>query len=215
MIRIVIADDHPVVRHGLRGVLQGDPEVVVVGEACDGLKATDLVEQLKPDVLIVDLTMPGLNGLEVIHQSARRSPRTRAIVFSMHAAEEYVLQSLRAGAVGYLLKGAPAAEVLAAVREVSAGGGYISPSLAGIVMEAYSKSQCQETGDPYESLSSREREVFQLVAEGHSNADIARRLFISSRTVETHRASAMHKLGFRSHTDVVRYALRRGILPPD
>lgn len=215
MITVVLADDHQVVRQGLRALLESEPDLSVVGEASDGLKALDLVEQLKPQVLVIDIMMPGLNGLEVIRQVSKRSPKTRAVVLSMYADEGYVLEAFRYGAAGYAVKGADAAELLAAVREVAGGRRYVSPSLSGVIVDAYLKGHSDEESDPYTQLTDREREVFQLMAEGHSNADIAQRLFISSRTVETHRAHVMQKLGLRTHTEIVRFALRRGILPPE
>ncbi len=213
MISIVLADDHHVVRQGLRALLEAEPDFHLIGEAGDGLETAQLVERLEPDVLIIDLMMPGLNGLEVTRQVSQRSPRTRIVILSMHANEAYVLEALRNGASGYVLKDSSAADLAQAVREVLAGRRYLSPPLSDRAIEAYlHKAQAAEL-DPYETLTTREREVLHLAAEGYSNAEIAARLSISPRTAETHRANMMRKLDLHSQTDLIRYALRRGILP--
>lgn len=213
MTTILLADDHHVVRQGLRALLEGEPGFSIVGEASDGLEAADLVERLKPDILIVDLMMPGLNGLEVTRQVGRRSPDTRVILLSMHANEAYVLEALRNGATAYVLKDCTAAELVSAVREVEAGRRYLSPPLSERAIESYLQKAEAATLDIYNTLTAREREVLQLAAEGHSNSDISARLFISPRTVEIHRANLMRKLGLRNQTDLIRFALRRGIVP--
>jgi len=214
LISIVLADDHRMVREGLRALLLAEPDFRVAGDTGDGLEAVRMVEQLKPTVLVTDLMMPGLNGLDVARQVTRRDSRTKVIVLSMHAREGYVLEALRNGASAYVLKEASAADLVRAVREVAAGRRYLSPPLSESAMDAYlQKAHRTGTLDIYDTLSNREREVFQLTAEGHTSAAVAKRLFISRRTVETHRANLMHKLGLRSHTDLIRYALQRGILP--
>lgn len=213
-IRILLADDHRVVREGFRALLETEPDFEIVGETGDGLEAVRLVEQHKPQVLVVDLMMPGLNGLEVARQVAQRVPRTRIVVLSMHANEAYVLEALKNGASAYVLKDASTAELVRAVREANAGRRYLSPPLSEPAIDSYiQRARTSDSLDVYDTLTNREREVLQLAAEGHTNAEIAARLFISPRTVETHRANAMHKLGLRSHTDLVRFALQRGILP--
>lgn len=212
---IVLADDHVVVRQGLRALLEAEPDFAIVGEAADGLEVADLVERLKADVLILDLMLPGLNGLEVTRQVQQRSPQTRIVVLSMYANEAYVLEALRNGAGAYVLKEASAADLVHAIREVMAGRRYLSPPLSESAIELYVQKAKAAPRDPYEALTTREREVLQLAAEGQSNPGIADRLGISVRTVETHRANLMHKLDLRSQTDLVRYALRRGILPPE
>jgi len=213
MTSIVLADDHQVVRQGLRALLEAEADFSLIGEAGDGLETARLVERLKPDVLIIDLMMPNLNGLEVTRQVGQRSPRTRVVILSMHANEAYVLEALRNGAAGYVLKESSAADLVKAVREVIAGRRYLSPPLSERAIEAYlHKAQAAEL-DPYEALTTREREVLHLAAEGYSNAEIAARLSISPRTAETHRANMMRKLDLRNQTDLIRYALRRGILP--
>jgi DNA-binding NarL/FixJ family response regulator len=212
-VSILLADDHAVVRHGLRALLEAEPTFRIVGETNDGLKVADLVEQLKPDVLISDLMMPGLNGLEVTRQVSKRTPRTRIIILSMHANEAYVLAALRHGASGYVLKDSNGADLVQAVREVTTGRRYLSPPLSERAIQTYINSADDSSLDPYEALTNREREVLQLAAEGYSNAEIAERLSISTRTAETHRGNLMRKLDLRSQTELVRYALRRGILP--
>ena len=213
MTTIVLADDHHVVRHGLRSLLEAEPDFSVVGEAGDGLEAAQLVERLQPDVLVLDMMMPGLNGLEVTRQVGQRSRRTHVVILSMHANEAHVLEALRAGAAAYVLKESTYAELVHAVREAVAGRRYLSPPLSERAIEAYMKKAESDALDPYEMLTAREREVLHLVVEGHTSAEIADRLFVSRRTVETHRANLMRKLGLRTHTDLIRYALQRGILP--
>lgn len=211
---IVLADDHPVVRKGLRAVLDVEPDCQVIGEAADGLEALELVERLKPSVLIVDVMMPGLNGLEVTRRVGARSPHTRVIVLSIYADEAHVLEALRHGAAGYALKDVALNDLIRGLREVAAGHRYLSPPLSERAIEAYAK-RVTAGQSLHETLTPREREILQLVAEGHTSAEIAVRLGISPRTVEVHRANLLHKLGLRSHTDVVRYAIRRGLLAVD
>jgi two-component system response regulator NreC len=213
MTTIVLADDHHVVRQGLRALLEGQPDFQLLGEAGDGLEAIQLTERLKPDVLIIDLMMPSLNGLEATRQISQRSPHTRVVILSMHANEAYVLEALRNGAAGYVLKDSSAADLVRAVREVVAGRRYLSSPLSERAIAAYIQKASDVALDPYEMLTNREREVLHLAAEGYTNAEIADQLSISPRTAETHRANLMHKLGLRTHTDLIRYALRRGILP--
>ena len=215
MTTILLADDHAVVRHGLRSLLSAEPDFSIVGEAVDGLEAVDLADRLQPEVLIVDLAMPNLNGLEVTRQVSRRSRHTRTIVLSMHAHEPYVLEALRNGAVGYVLKDSNTTEIVQAVREVVAGRRYLSPPLSERAIESYVKRAQSATLDPYETLTNREREILCLAAEGLSNAEIGDRLSISPRTVESHRGNMMNKLGLNTQVDLIRYALRRGILPMD
>jgi two-component system, NarL family, response regulator NreC len=212
--RILLADDHQVVREGFRALLEAEPDFEIVAETGDGLDAVRKVEQHKPHVLVVDLMMPGLNGLEVARQISQRSPRTRIVVLSMHANEAYVLEALKNGASAYVLKDSSAAELVRAVREALAGRRYLSPPLSELAIDSYiQRARTSDTLDLHDTLTNREREVLQLAAEGHTNAEIAGRLFISPRTVETHRANVLHKLGLRSQTELVRYALQRGILP--
>jgi DNA-binding NarL/FixJ family response regulator len=214
-ISILVADDHQVVRLGLRALLEAEADFKVVGEASDGLEAKTLVERLKPDVLVVDLMMPNLNGLEVARQVGHLSPNTKVIVLSMQASESYVLAALRSGVAGYVLKQSNMADLVRAVRDVLGGQSYLSPELSQRAIDAYRQKAEQAASDPYDTLTPREREVLQLAAEGHTSAEIAEKLVISQRTVEMHRSNLMRKLGLSSQTDLVRYAVWRGILPID
>jgi two-component system response regulator NreC len=213
-ISIVLADDHPVVRQGLRAILAVQRDFAVVGEAADGLETIRVVERLRPDVLVLDLLMPGLSGLDVLPVVRQRSPDTRVVVFSMYANEDFVLQAFKNGATGYVLKGCDPAHTVEAVRQAAAGQRFLSPELTDRAYDALIEKAQAIPGDPHDLLTPREREVLQLTAEGLTGTQIAARLFISPRTVEMHRANAMRKLGLKTHTDVVRYALRRGMIPP-
>ncbi|MBI3301004.1 MAG: response regulator transcription factor [Deltaproteobacteria bacterium] len=215
MTTIVLADDHKVVRQGLRALLEAEPDFRLIGETGDGLEAVRLVERLQPDVLVLDLSLPSLHGLEVIREVRKHSLQTRVVILSMYSSDAYVLQALKNGAAGYVLKDSNAAILIQAIREVAAGRRYLCPELSARVIDAYVDHAIDATPDKYESLTTREREVLHLVAEGYANAQIAARLFLSPRTVETHRANLMRKLGLRNHIDLVHYALRRGILPPE
>ncbi|MBI3974290.1 MAG: response regulator transcription factor [Chloroflexi bacterium] len=210
---ILLADDHPIVRHGLRVVLDAEADLHVVGEAADGLEAVALVERLKPAVLIVDLLLPGLGGLEVTAQTCRRSPRTRIMVLSMYDDQPHVLEALQCGAVGYVLKGASAAEVVDAVRATAAGHRYLSPLLSERAADAYAEQPKAVLPDRYSCLTPRERQVLHLVAEGRTSSQIAERLVISRRTVEMYRAHLLRKLGARSQADIIRFAIQLGLLP--
>ena len=215
MTRVLLADDHPVVRQGVRALLSAQPDLTVVGETDDGLRVVDLAEELKPDVVLLDVMLPGLTGLEVTRQIKKRVPKVQVCLFSMHANEAYVLEGLRNGALGYVLKSAPADEILRAVREVAAGRRYLAAPFSDRAIEAYAERvHGAVPQDPWDGLSAREREVFQLAAEGLGNTDIGRKLSISPRTVEVHRSSVLRKLGLLSQTDLVRYAVRRGVLEP-
>ncbi|MEW5986872.1 MAG: response regulator transcription factor [Chloroflexota bacterium] len=213
MTTIILADDHNVVRQGLRALLDMEPDFSIIGEAADGLVAVEMVERLRPDVLVVDLMLPGLGGLEVTREVGRRSPQTQVVILTMYAEESYVWEALSHGAKGYVLKDASATELIRAVRAATAGHRYLSPPFSDRAIEAYAQRAKDTALDPYDTLTSREREVLHLVAESYSNADIAERLSISPRTVETHRANLTRKLDLQSHTDLIRYALRRGIIP--
>jgi two-component system, NarL family, response regulator NreC len=215
MITLLIADDHHVVRHGLRAVFDAEADFLVVGEAEDGSMTLELVSRLKPHVLIVDLMMPGLGGLEVTRQVRQRYPATRVIVLSMHANEAYVLEALGNGAMGYVLKDTRASVLVQAIREVIAGRYYLSPPLSERAIIAYVQTSDASAADPYHTLTAREREVLHLAAEGLSNTELAAKLTIGIRTAETHRANLMSKLGLQSQTDLIRYALRRGIISLD
>ncbi len=213
MTTIVLAEDHHIVRQGLHILLQAERDFSIIGETGDGLEAVQLVERLHPDVLVLDLMMPSLNGLEVTRQVTKRSPQTRIIILSMHANEAYVREALRNGAAGYVLKESSAADLVQAVREAIAGRRYLSPPLSERAIDAYVQKAEAATLDVYDTLTTREREVLHLVAEGNTIGTIASRLFISPRTVETHRTNLMRKLSLRTSAELVRYALQRGLLP--
>jgi DNA-binding NarL/FixJ family response regulator len=211
-LRILLADDHTVVRQGLRKVLEERPEWQVVAEAGDGREAVRLCEQYKPDVAVVDVAMPLLNGIEATRQITRRTPQTRVLVLSMYSDEAYVTQMLKAGATGYLLKDSADVDLLQAVQAVSQGKSFFSPAVARLMSDDYARQRGDHAVDRYESLSEREREIFQLVAEGRTNKEIAALLFISPSTVETHRARVMEKLDLHSAAEIVLYAVRRGVI---
>ena len=213
-IRVILADDHFAVRQGISAILNNDPDFNVVAEAGDGLEAIDLVAQHKPDLLLTDLTMPNLNGLDSLRHLHKRYSRMKIIVLSMHTGEEYVAQALQLGARGYILKNTTAEELLYGVREVLNGRSYISTQFAAKGIDYFLEYPLDD-GSPHDNLTRREREVLQLVAEGRTNVEISQILGIASRTVETHRANLMRKLSFHTTADLIRYAIRHGILPLD
>jgi DNA-binding NarL/FixJ family response regulator len=215
MISVMLADDHQVVIDGFKAVLAKEGDVRVVGECNDGLQVLAAIEKQVPDVLILDVMMPGLNGLEVLRLLRSRAPGVRTVVLSMHEGLGYVSEALRHGAAGYVLKQAPASELVRAIRAVMAGGRYLSPPLDEAQVAEHDRRSKSSTIDPFDTLSAREREVFQLAAEGLTNAEIGGRLAIGRRTVETHRANLIRKLGLKTQADLVRLAVRRGLLPPE
>lgn len=211
----MLADDHNVVRQGLRALLEAEPDFSVVGETADGLEVDDLVGRLQPHVLVLDLMMPGMGGLEVTRQVSWHSPETRVLILSMYSNEAYVMEALRNGAAGYALKSSTRDQLVQAVREVAQGRRYLSPPFSERAIEAYIKKAESATLDTYETLTTRERQVLHLAAEGHNNTEIGVRLSIGPRTAESHRRNLMPKLGLRTQTDLIRYALRRGLLPAE
>lgn len=215
MTTVVLVDDHNVVRRGIRALLEAEPDIKVVGEASTGVDATQLVHQLKPDVLIVDLMLSDMSGLAVIRQIKKKCPRTAAVVLSMYGNDCYVVEALQAGAMAYVLKDSSAEELLRAVREVMAGRRFLAPPLSDRAIEAYLVSSEESKLDPYDMLSTREREVLHLSAQGLTSAETAAKLCISPRTVEVHRARVMQKLSLHNRTELIHYAIRRGILPKD
>lgn len=210
--KILLADDHAIVRDGLKALLKSEEDFQVIGEAADGLEAVRLIERLRPDVAVLDLMMPGLNGLEVTRQVARM---TNVIILSMHANEAYVIEALRKGAMGYILKDSTSADLVKAIRDVIAGKRYLSQPLSESMVDALLKRSRTGELDPYETLTTREREVFQLVAQGKSNVEISELLTLSPRTVEIHRANMMHKLNLESQADLIRLAIKRGVISLD
>jgi len=212
---ILLADDHAVVRQGLKALLEDEPNFSVVGEADSGLDAIRMCNELKPEVLVLDIMMDDISGIEVAHQVRENCPRTAIVVLSMYGDKKHVLEALQAGAKAYVVKKSVSSELVQAVQEVIVGRRYLGSSLTDVVVDAYLEKAESGQTDPYDSLSRREREVLHLAAHGYTNAEIAERLFISRRTVETHRANLMGKLNISNQTDLLRYALQRGILPPN
>jgi DNA-binding NarL/FixJ family response regulator len=213
MITIVLADDHPIVRQGLRTLLAAQPDYQVVGEAADGIEAIQQVEQHRPAVLVVDLMMPKLGGLDVARRVRAMPNPPQVVVLSMHADEVYVLDALRSGAAAYVLKENDTAELITAVRAVATGQRYLSPPLSERAIDSYVRQSHATPLDPFELLTAREREVLQLAAAGQTTSAIAAHLSISPRTAETHRANLMRKLGLHSQAELVRFAVQRGLLP--
>ena len=215
-IRVLLAEDHTIVRKGLRSLLDAEATITVVGEAENGRQAIDQVGQLLPDVVVMDIGMPGLNGLEATRQIKKRFPEVQVLILTVHTGEEYVLQILRAGASGYLVKQAAPTDLVQAIQAAHRGGIFLSPSISKKVIEEY----LQQAGataelDSYEKLTDREREVLQLIAEGHSTRQIAEQLHISVKTVETHRAHLTDKLELRTTAELTRYAIRKGVISLD
>ena len=213
-IRVLITDDHTLVRAGIRSLLENMEGIEVIAEAGDGREALRLVRAHRPDVVLMDIAMPGLNGLEAAARIAKKCPNVRVIILSMHVNEEYVLQALRAGAAGYMVKGADAAELEIAIRAVARGETYLSPMVSKHVVTDYIQRISGETS-PLELLTPRQREVLQLIAEGYSTKKIARTLKISVKTVETHRMQLMERLDIHDIAGLVRYAIRIGLVKPD
>lgn len=212
-ISIILADDHPIVRQGLHALLAAEPGCAVVAEAADGLAAVRLVEIHRPSVLIVDLMMPGMNGLEVTRRVRSLAAPPQVIILSMHGDETYVLDALRSGASAYVLKESDTRQLVQAVRAVAAGQRYLSPPLSERAIDAYILQERTSSFDALEMLTAREREILLLAAQGYSNAAIAGRFTISPRTVETHRTNLMRKLDLHSQAELARFAIQRGLLP--
>ena len=209
---MILVDDHRIVREGLHALLDSEPDFSVIGEAGDGLEALKLVKTLNPDVVVLDLMMPGVNGLEVARQLNKQKSRTKIIILSMYDDEGFVLEALQNGVSAYVLKDAGSSDLVQAVREVSNGHRYLSPSLSDRAIDVYEQLTKARTVDKYETLTTREREVLHLSAEGCTNSEIAKKLGISVRTAETHRSKVFHKLGVHTQADLTRYAIRRGII---
>jgi DNA-binding NarL/FixJ family response regulator len=210
-IRVLLADDHTLVRAGIRGLIEDLPGMEVVGEAGDGHEALRLAETTRPDIVLLDIGMPGMNGLEVLARVVALDAAIRAVILSMHISEEYVLQALRAGAAGYLLKGSAVAELEIAIRAVARGETYLSPAVSKRVVDDY----VSRTGSTaaIDALTPRQREILQLVAEGHTSKEIGQRLGVSHRTVEVHRAQLMERLNVHDVAGLVRFAVSAGVIP--
>lgn len=212
-MRVLLADDHSIVRRGMRSLLETEDSVEIVAEAADGLEALRLCEEHRPDLLILDVAMPKLNGIDVAARVQKMQPPPRAIMLSMHLDESYVMRSLNAGARGYLLKDATDEDLIPAIRAVAAGKSYFSPAVSGVLAAEYVE-QLQERGltDSYDLLTDREKEVLQLLAEGRSNKEVAALLEVGLSTVETHRGNLMQKLGLHSTAEIVLYAVRKRLI---
>jgi two-component system, NarL family, response regulator NreC len=208
-VTVVLADDHPLVRQGVRRLLERE-EFDILGEASNGLEAVSLAGQFRPDVVVLDLSMPTLNGIGAMHEIARVSPRTKIILLTMYTEEHHILEALRAGVKGCLSKTQAPEHLLEAIREVCAGGVYLSPSVSGVIVQVY----LARSEGPYDPLTSRERQVVQLIAEGKTTKQIAVILGVTVKTAESHRTALMAKLDIHSTADLVRYAIRRGLVQP-
>jgi two-component system, NarL family, response regulator NreC len=212
-VRIVLADDHTVMRNGLRLLLERQPNLKVVGEAADGRQAVAITESATPDVVIMDIGMPNLNGIEATRQIVAHSPRTAIAILSMHSDESYVIRALKAGARAYLLKDSAEADLLAAVRALTEGKSFFSPAISKILVEDYMRQlDRQGAEDTYELLTNREREILQLLAEGKTNKEVAALLNLSLYTVETHRTHILQKLNLHNVPELILYAVRKGII---
>ncbi|MCB1599495.1 MAG: response regulator transcription factor [Lysobacterales bacterium] len=210
MIRVLVADDHTILREGLVSLLNHSGDCQVVGQAADGMQAVEMALQLEPNVVVLDLSMPKLNGLDVIRRLSKELDHTRILVLTMHAEEEYVLHVVRAGAAGFLLKDSASSELLKAVRALAAGRAYYGPHASQVLAQQVQQPQSR-IDDPYRDLTSREREVFHLLVEGLTTKEIARQLDISTKTAENHRFRAIEKLGVRNTAELIRYAVKHGL----
>jgi len=213
MIRIVLADDHVVMRNGLKLLLERQPNFAVAGEAVNGREAVEICEKLKPDVLVLDIAMPNLNGIEAERQIAAKMPKTAIVILSMHSDESYVLRALKAGARAYLLKDSAEADLINAIRAVSEGKAFFSPAISRMLVDDYMR-RLEQRGveDSYELLTTREREILQLLAEGKPNKEVAAMLNLSLYTVETHRGNILQKLNLHSVPELIMYAVRKGVI---
>ncbi|NJN18517.1 MAG: response regulator transcription factor [Oscillochloris sp.] len=212
-IRLLLADDHPVVRRGLRAMLEAEPDLTVVGEAGDGVEALRLVEELHPDVVVMDISMPNMDGLEATRRIRNSGSTTQILILTVHAQERYLFPVLKAGGAGYVLKSTIDTELVNAIRTVAGGGAFLYPSAAKLVLEDYlAHLRGGPDQDAYDQLSEREREVLKLIALGHTAAEVADQLGLSPKSVETYRTRVMQKLDLHSRSALVRYALNRGLI---
>jgi DNA-binding NarL/FixJ family response regulator len=215
-IRVLLVDDHTILREGVCSLLAGEADMRVVGEACDGIEAIEQVERCAPDVVVMDMVMPRMNGLEATTQISKRHPNVRILILSMYDDDEYVQQIFQAGASGYVLKRVAADDLVRAIREVHSGSSFLYPPIAAKLIEDYVRrvrgTEVKEAGDP---LTAREREVLRLIAEGNTNQQIADELTVSKKTIESHRANVMRKLDLHDVTELVKYALRKGLIKLD
>lgn len=212
-LTVLIVDDHSVVRTGIKHILEEEEDLQIVGEAKDGWEAIQVVPQLNPDVILMDITMPGLGGLEATRRIRSFMPQVKILFLTMHESQEYFFQALQAGGLGYIPKSALDTELLAAIRTVGQGQSYLHPSVATVLVSEYLEQvKGGETPDPYYQLTEREREILHLIAQGHTNREIADLLYISVNTVHNHRANLMEKLGLHDRLELLKYAIRRGLV---
>ena len=210
-IKVLLVDDHAIIREGLRSLLEKQPEMEVIADTDDGRKARQLVGELSPDIVIMDITMPGLNGIEATRQITAELPDVKVIALSIHSKRRYVADMLSAGATGYILKECLFDELVAAIKAVAAGGRYLSPRITDVVVSDYVKRLSASPDSPFEALKAREREVLQLVAEGKSTKQIALELHVSTKTIEANRRQIMDKLNIHSIAELTKYAVREGL----
>lgn len=216
VIRILVADDHTLIRRGIVGPLVEQPDMEVVGEAGDGLEAIALTAETSPDILLLDVAMPGLNGIEVTRRVSREQPEVRILILTMHDREDYFFKALQAGASGYIMKGSDVQDLLAAVRAVHAGEVYLFPTVTKKLLADYLRHvEAGSAVDTYDGLTDREREVLSMIASGMTGPQIAEELHLSPHTIRTHRDHIMEKLGLHSRTELVKYAIRTGLLTLD
>lgn len=211
-IRVILVDDHVIVREGLRMVLQSQPDTEVIGEAGDGREALDMIAALHPDVVVMDIAMPNMNGLEATRQITRRYPDVRVVILTMHENQQYLVQIVRAGATGCVLKRSAGTELVSAIDAASRGENYFSPTIATYVVEDYRRLLAEPRTPDGTTLTEREREILQMVAEGRTNREIAEALTLSIKTIQAHRGNIMEKLGAHDRTDLVKYAIRVGMI---
>ena len=212
-IRVLLADDHTLLRAGLRALINAEPDIEVVGEAGDGQEAMGKAEELRPDVVVMDISMPGLDGLEATRRIHERGLEARVLILTVHAEEQYLLQALKAGASGYVVKSSADADLLEAIRAAHRGGVFLYPATVQRLLGEYMReAEAGQAGDSYARLTEREREVLKLTAEGYTNREIAERLVLSPKTVDTYRERIMEKLGLSHRWELVQFALRKGLL---
>ena len=211
-IRILVVDDHAIMRDGIRALLNLRDDIEIVGEASEGNEAIEKAEELAPDVVVMDIAMPGMDGLEATRRITKKNPKVKVLVLSQHDNREYILSAIKAGVVGYVPKRALGLELVSAIRAVHQGDSYLYPSAAAAVIRDYLKGAVKE---PYDRLTAREREILKLIAEGHTSREIADKLFISLKTVLGHRTKIMEKLDLHNRSELIKYAIRKGLISTD
>jgi len=212
-IRVLVVDDHAIMRDGIKALLSTDPGMEVIGEASEGREAVEKVRELQPDIVIMDIGMPGMDGLEATRQITRRNSKVKVLILTQHDDKEYVLSTVKAGASGYVSKKAVGSDLIQAIKAIYSGESFLHPTAAAALIEGY--RQKSEEQEPYDTLTAREREILKLIAEGHTNNEIAESLFISSKTVAGHRANIMQKLDLHNRTELIKYAMRKKLITVD